>query len=654
MIPLRLRVISLAIMALATLTASPARAEVPRAGETTATLLPVPRSVRAGDGSLTLTRETSIQIAPACAEVGAHFAGRLRRGTGWSVPVTDPATITLAIVPGQADASPEAHTIRISASGIVIQSATPAGIARGTETLLQLMPPAVYGPNACDSIPLPHLTIEDAPAFPWRSVMLDVSRKFQQREDVIRLLDGMAACKLNIFHWHLTDDQGWRLPIEGYPKLTASGPAYTRDDIRAVVRHAAALGITVVPEVDMPGHSSASCRAYPEIATLNDKGQPTGTMNPAAVATDRFVDAVMKDVAAQFPDSPYVHIGADEVGTGGWNKDPQCQEMIQRKGLKGAHGLYLHFVNQLVAAARKYHKTAIAWDEAFDPANDPALVIMSWRGMAPGIRAAKAGRTVIMCPNPPLYVNHANSRSAKNPRAYSAHTAYLNDIYHVYPDLPAIPRENRKQVLGAGICLWGEVVTGPDYMFTHLYPRAFAMGENLWMPRTRLDWQWFVTRMEPQFRRFEAMRIPCFREPESLAATIDSWQPGDIAARKGVIELSLDGKLKHAGIQEFTVVQGPGEGRFRVDAVELIKDGTVVDQDRHAYESAVYNNVANLYLVSNPDTIGRYSLRIRVTQLEGDCAAIVQHIPALPADGYSKQCSPESGANRTKQLPPSQ
>jgi hexosaminidase len=639
------------ILALVTLAASAAQPEGSLANDLTAALLPPPSSVTPVSGTLTLTREASIKIDPACAEVGSHFAARLRRGTGWPVLAVDPATITLDLVPGLEGVSPEAYNIRIGGSGVVIQSATPAGIARGTETLMQLMPPAVYGPNACDSILLPCLTIEDAPQFAWRGAMLDVSRKFQDKDTVLKLLDGLAACKLNIFHWHLTDDQGWRLPIEGYPKLTEKGPAYSRADIREVVERAAVLGITVVPEIDMPGHSGASCRAYPEISTLNEKGQPTGTMNPGADASYAFIEAVMKDVAIQFPASPYVHLGADEVGRGGWDKDPRCQELMVREKIKNGHGLYVYFVNRAVAIARKFGKKSIAWDEAFDPGNDPELIIMSWRGMAPGIAAAKAGRTVIMCPNPPLYINHANTRSINNPRAYSAHLTYMNQGYFVYPDSPAIPAANRSQIMGAEVCLWSECVTDSKYMFTHVFPRACALAENLWLPRERLDWEGYLKRLELHYQRMDAMGIPYFREPETLPVTIASWKPGELAARKGVMEIPLK-PLAHAGEQEFFVAQTTGEGQFRIEAVELLKDGVVVDTDRHRHDSSVYVNVDSLYVVSNPDTTGAYSIRIHAIPLFGDCAALVQHIPALAADRYSKQCAPGTGANRTKQNPP--
>jgi hexosaminidase len=616
-----------------------------------ARLLPPPLSARVEAGSLMLTREASIGLSPGSEAIGRYFAARLRRGTGWPVPVlaNDQGTIRFQIAPATRE-SPEAYSLNINPTGAIVRAASAAGMARGAETLLQLMPPEVYGSNRCETLTLPALAIQDAPRFAWRGAMLDVSRKFQDKDTILKLLEGLAACKLNVFHWHLTDDQGWRLPVAGYPKLTEKGPAFSRGDIREVVERAAALGITILPEIDMPGHSGASCAAYPEISILSDKGKPTGTMNPGAEASYAFIEAVMKDVAVQFPNSPYVHLGADEVGSGGWAKDAQCQAFMQREHLKNSHELYVHFVNRAVAIARQHGFKSIAWDEAFDPKNDPELAIMSWRGMKPGIAAAKAGRTVIATPDPPLYLNHANSRSIKNPLGYSAHTAYLDQSYFLYADTPAIPAANRSLVLGGEACLWGERITGPENMFIHMFPRVAAVAENLWLPREKLDWSAFIKRLAVQNRRLDALGIAYFWEPETLAVTIGGWEPGELAKRKGVIDIPL-GSLAHAGEQEFLITQTTGAGQARVEFAELLKDGVVVDTDRHCCDYSEYVRVDCLYILNNPDTAGAYTLRLHATPLNGECAALVQHHAALAPDYYSKQCAPGTGANRSRQTP---
>lgn len=631
------------ISALLVLSAAAGTAQV-----STLNLTPLPKSITMDSGSLVLTEQTSVSLDAASGMVGKHFVERLRHGTGWKLPIVENGTLRLEVVPNP-QVSKESYRLQVTEKGVSIRAASPAGLARGTETLLQLMPPAVYGPGQFKTLTLPALTISDAPKFAWRGSLLDVSRKFQDKDTILKLLDGLAASKLNIFHWHLTDDQGWRLPIEGYPKLTEKGPAYSREDIREVVEHAAKLAITILPEIDMPGHSSASCRAYPEISILNNKGQTTATINIGADATYTFVEAVMKDVAAQFPNCPQVHIGADEVGGGGWAKDAQCLAAMKRENLKNPHELEVYFLNRVIAIAKKHGKSCIAWDEAIKPKIDPALTIMSWRGMEPGIAAAKAGRNVIFCPTPQIYYDHPNSRSKKNPPAYSANASYLNHVYFFHPGLPALTGAESARVLGGQGCLWSERVGGPDHMFLMMFPRSCAMGETLWTPREQLDWPGFIRRLDVHRQRLDAMKINYFHEPESLAVNIGSWKPGDLAANKGVMEFPLDGKLRHPGVQEFFVGQGTGDERFRIDAVELLKDGAVVDTDRHPFEASVYKDARSLYLVKNPDLDGKYSVRIRTTPISGDGSAIVQLIPALAPEEYSKQCAPDTGSNRTKQ-----
>ena len=329
--------------------------------------------------------------------------------------------------------------------------------------------------------------------------------------------------------------------------------------------------------------------------------------------------------------------------------DEQCKSVMQREHLANGHELYVYFINRVVAMARHHGKRCVAWDEAFDAKTDPSLIIMSWRGMAPGVNAVKAGRDVVFCPDPQLYFDHANSRSKNNLPAYSAHTAYLNNVYFFHPALAAIPVPDRGRVLGGEACLWSERIQDARHMFTMMFPRADALGETLWRPRERLDWPGFLDRLAAQRARFDAMKIPCFWEPDSLAVNIGSWKPGDVAARQGVLEFSLDGNLRHAGVQEIFVAQVAGEGQFRVDAVELLKNGAVVDRDRHRCEASTDQGVRSLYLVKNADLDGSYSVRIHVKEISGQSAAIVQVNPALAADQYSPQCAPDTGANRTKQ-----
>lgn len=611
-------------------------------------LLPLPKSVELAKSKLILAKNTSVSLGRGTELVGKHFISRLKKGTGWTVSEASKATIQLEIAKGKG--SPEAYTLTITNNGIEITGASVQGVVRGTETLLQLMPPAVYGKGSITKITLPCLTINDAPQFAWRALMLDVSRHFQNKDTIIKLLDGMAACKFNVFHWHLTDDQGWRLPIEGYPKLTANAKvSYSRQDIREVVEHAAKLGITIMPEIDMPGHSRAACMAYPEIATRNSKGKITGTLNPGAAATYKFIEAVMIDVVKQFPNSLNIHIGADEVGTGNWKNHPECLELMKQEKLRNTHELYTYFINKCCAIVKKHDRKPFAWNEAMSSKVDPDLTILSWKGMHPGIAAAKADHDVVFCPTPQIYFDHPNTRSKNNPRAYSANASYLNHCYFFNVAVPAVPKDKRHRILGGEACLWSECIRSADHMFIMMFPRAWAIGETLWTSPEQKDWDSFLSRLDLQRQRFEAMKIPYFWEPESLAINIGQWKKGEVALNKGIMEYDLTGKLSNPGVQEFFIGQGLGEGQFVITGMEILQDGKVIDKDWHNYESSVFHNASSLFLLRVRELKGKLKLRIHVKQLFGDCAAIVQLNPALPADMYSKQCGPDTGSNRSKQ-----
>jgi len=546
--------------------------------------------------------------------------------------------------------SKESYKLTITEDGVNIRAASAQGVVRATDTLLQLMPPSVYGDGRVDEIRLPLVEIKDSPEFAWRGLMLDVSRHVQDKDAVIKLLDGMAVCKLNVFHWHLTDDQGWRLPIEGYPKLTSNPKhSYTHQDIQEIVGHAEKLGIVIMPEIDMPGHSGASCRAYPEIATKNSKGKVTGTMNPGADATYQFIETVMKDVAKQFPNSPNIHIGADEVGTGNWKIDRQCKDLMDREKLNNTRDLKFYFINRVVGIVKRNGREAFAWNEAANPKTDPDLNILSWKGMRPGIDAAKGGRKVVFSPTPQIYFDHPNTRSNKNPYAYSANTSYLNHCYFFNPGLPAVPKDKRHYILGGEACLWSERIKSADHMFTMMFPRAWAIGETLWTSRGQKDWDDFLIRAETQRKRFDAMQIPYFWEPESLAVNIGEWSKGEIARNKGILDFPLHEKLTNPGIQEFFVGQDVGEGQFLIEKMEMLRNGQVVDADCHTYESSVFHDASSLYLLQTPDVTAKYTLRIHLKRIFGDCAATVQVNPALPPGQYSKQCGPTTGSNRTRQ-----
>lgn len=368
-------------------------------------LMPWPASVTrpAEQGALVLNNQLTIRVSGDDGdEIITQLRQRIARQTGWTLQpqAANPAnaTITIAIAhkvaPIPALDSDERYTLTIDRSGAKIAANTRFGAQRGIETLLQLLQ------NSAEQTQLPWVTIEDAPRFPWRGLLLDSARHFIPVEDIKRQIDGMAVAKLNVLHWHLTDDQGWRFASTRYPKLTqlaSDGLYYSEAQMREVVRYAAARGIRVVPEIDMPGHASAIAVAYPELlsapgpyAMERHWGVLKPVLDPTNEATYAFAEAMVSELAAIFPDA-YLHIGGDEVDDTQWKSNPQIQQFMRDHQLKDSHALQAYFNRKLETILEKHHRQMVGWDEIFHPDLPKSILIQSWQGQDALGEVAKQG-----------------------------------------------------------------------------------------------------------------------------------------------------------------------------------------------------------------------------------------------------------------------
>jgi hexosaminidase len=368
-------------------------------------LMPWPASVTrpAEQGALVLNNQLTIRVSGDDAdEIITQLRQRIARQTGWTLQpqAANPAnaTITIAIAhkvaPIPALDSDERYTLTVDRSGAKIAANTRFGAQRGIETLLQLLQ------NSAEQTQLPWVTIEDAPRFPWRGLLLDSARHFIPVEDIKRQIDGMAAAKLNVLHWHLTDDQGWRFASTRYPKLTqlaSDGLYYSEAQMREVVRYAAARGIRVVPEIDMPGHASAIAVAYPELlsapgpyAMERHWGVLKPVLDPTKEATYAFAEVMVSELAAIFPDA-YLHIGGDEVDDTQWKSNPQIQQFMRDHQLKDSHALQAYFNRKLETILEKHHRQMVGWDEIFHPDLPKSILIQSWQGQDALGEVAKQG-----------------------------------------------------------------------------------------------------------------------------------------------------------------------------------------------------------------------------------------------------------------------
>ena len=509
-------------------------------------VIPQPVSVQALKGSFRLTAQTTIGYGttaakPAAEMLAAHFAAP----TGYRLKVQRQGLIQLRLnTKPNAALGKEGYTLDVNAQGIRIAANEPAGLFYGVQTLLQLFPPEIESKTRVKKVAwaAPAVRITDYPRFGWRGMMLDVSRHFFAKEDVKRYIDRMARYKYNVFHWHLTDDNGWRIEIKALPKLTEVGacrvqrygrwgeyqapqpgePAtdcgfYTQEEVREIVAYAAERHITVLPEIDVPGHSMAAIAAYPELCCTKDtsirvnpgsrfsewygngkfKMLIDNALNPSDENVYTFLDKVFSELAPLFP-NPYVHIGGDECYHGYWEKDPGCQALMQRDSLKDTHELQSYFIKRVEKILQSKGKKLIGWDEILEGGLAPDAAVMSWRGFEGGIEAAKLGHEVVMTPNDYVYTDLLQGDPVVEPDQTSYKRVRLKKTYEFEPVPDSI---DPKYILGGQANLWTEkvyTIRQAEYMN---FPRAWALADIYWSPKGSNKWDAFVPRMEQHIQR---------------------------------------------------------------------------------------------------------------------------------------------------------
>jgi hexosaminidase len=368
----------------------------------------------------------------------------------------------------------ESYKLNVAPQGATLTAATDVGAMRGLETLLQLVS---MEDGACR---IPAVSIDDSPRFRWRGLLVDVVRHFEPVDEVERTLDGMAIAKLNVFHWHLSDDQGFRAESRKFPKLTetaSGGFYYTQDQLREVVAYARARGIRVVPEFDMPGHSTSTALAYPEIGSGEDiKGlqltydSPHGELDPSNEKTYKFIDAFVGEMGEIFPDE-YYHIGGDETEGKAWLANPRIKAFMDKKGFKTAPELQTYFNQRLLPILAKHHKKMVGWDEILTPGLPKDVMIQSWRGVESLSAGASQGYTGIL--SAPYYLDHMET----------SEKMFLDDV--VPADTKLTP-DQQKLIWGGEICMWAEQIN-PETIDSRIWPRSLAVAERFWSPQSDRD-----------------------------------------------------------------------------------------------------------------------------------------------------------------------
>ena len=505
-----------------------------------ANVVPAPGEVSAGRGTFSIEARTPLVLPRAAtAAASAHYFVELLRMShpAWLEPGAAAGrrarAIEFSLDPDNSPASPEGYRLIVTARGIKVSAHDPRGLFYGAVTLWQL---CTANAAAAGGITLPALRIVDAPRFRWRGLMLDSARHFQSPAFIMRYIDWMALHKLNVLGWHLTDDQGWRLEIRKYPRLTGVGawrvpagraaardidPAtgrarlyggfYTQDDVRRIVAHAAARNVTIVPEIDMPGHASAAIVAYPQLGVTSEPPQAVPAdwgvypnLFNVEESTFGFLEDVLAEVMELFP-GQYIHVGGDEAVKDQWQASARVQARMRALGVPSEAALQGYFTHRVGEYLRAHGRRLVGWDEILEGGVPADATVMSWRGVQGAITAAAAGHDTVLSPDPTLYLDSRQGRSPSEPPGRGT-VETLADVYHFDP-LPGPLSGEQQHVLGLQANLWTEHVRTEERAAYMTWPRAAALAEVGWSPAARLDWPDFLQRLPAEFARLRLLGI---------------------------------------------------------------------------------------------------------------------------------------------------
>ncbi|SEA40243.1 beta-N-acetylhexosaminidase [Pedobacter hartonius] len=506
-------------------------------------LIPEPVSVKEQAGEFTLDNTVSLELKTKNKQLQQSlkwFSQKIQNATGIDVNKGKGSRKILIVLNTDSDTviGREGYHLKVSPESVTLTANTAAGAFYGLQSIIQLLPAEIEAKqqNAPLHWTIPAVEITDYPRFGWRGLMLDVSRHFFTKEEVKGFIDEMVKYKYNTFHWHLTDDQGWRIEIKSLPELTKKGafsvkrtgrwgtflPAlaneestyggfYTQEDIKEIVKYAQDRYVTVLPEIDVPGHSLALITTYPSLSSTRKQysvnsgwrtaAQDDNSLDPSNEDVYKTLDKVFTEVAKLFP-CQYIHVGGDEAYKGYWEKNPACQKLMADKGLKNVEELQSYFIKRLEKILQSKSKKLIGWDEILQGGLAPSATVMSWRGMNGGIEAAKMGHPVVMTPWDYVYLDLYQGDPLAEPDTYGL--CRLSDSYN-YEPVPAGIDE--KLILGGQGNLWTESVPTYRHMEYMVWPRSIALSEVYWSPKSKKNWPDFFSRLENEFTRMDAADI---------------------------------------------------------------------------------------------------------------------------------------------------
>ena len=510
-------------------------------------LIPQPVTVEVRPGVFTLTPEVVIAAQDEAVEPAQLLAEWLGKPAGFTIPVQPAPAPGKTVIRLEIDLSlgrlgREGYQLEAAPGGVELRAPRAAGLFYAAQTLRQLFPPEIFAAQppagGAPAWQAPAVWIEDTPRFGWRGAMLDTSRHFMPLEFVERFIDLLALHKMNSFHWHLTDDQGWRIEIKKHPRLTEVGAwrketlvghlsrdrkdlvydgvphggFYTQEEIRRVVEYARKRHVRVMPEIEVPGHAQAAIAAYPELGCAGPLEVAAGwgvlTYNVFNLAeeTFAFLADVFNEVADLFP-GEFIHVGGDEVRKTAWIESAAVQARKRELGLADESALQSYFISRMEALLQARGRRLVGWDEILEGGLAPSAVVMSWRGEAGGIAAARAGHPVVMAPNTYTYFDYYQSaNTAAEPLAIGGFVP-LSRVYGYNPVPAELTPEQAARILGTQFQMWSEYLPGPAAVEYMAFPRACALAEVAWSPQEARDWDSFQPRLAAHLRRLDELGV---------------------------------------------------------------------------------------------------------------------------------------------------
>lgn len=599
-----------------------------------AALLPLPEAA-AGDivprtsitqtrGTFTFTEDTRISVQDAGQEaVARYFSGMFSAPCGFTPEIVRAASGEKAEIRfiGDPALKDEAYRLDISGSGIDVRAGSPAGFFYAVQTIRMMLPPEIEETSrAAAQWCIPAGKIEDSPKFSYRGLMLDVSRHFVPKEDVMKIIDCMAMLKLNTLHWHLTDGNGWRIEIKKYPALTevgawsvdrsgipfpdrrnqrpgekaTTGGFYTQDDIREIVAYAAERQVEIIPEIDMPAHANAALAAYPELAcpvapkpVTVIPGMGEGEWDIIFCAGNdkvfSFIDDVMDELMELFP-SEYIHIGGDEAQKTIWAKCPLCQERIREHGLKDEEALQGYFMGRVADYLRSKGKTVIGWDELVRSELPEGAVICGWQGDGrSAFKAASLGHRFIMTPAKTMYFIRYQGPQWFEPRTYFGNIT-LKDVYEYdYTENAGWKPEYSSLMMGMQACMWTEFCQSTDDVTYLLFPRLAAFSELVWCPEEKMDWEGFLPRLDSFLGHLDAKGIVYVKSMYNIQHTSTPSEDGTVEVKLECIRpdveirCTTDGTEPSAESPLYTAPLKAGKATV-IKCATFFKDGSQAGQ----------------------------------------------------------------------------